>query len=60
MMNDRRMPAGNSTYPKVSVQWLNDPESYRDCYSLKVTDWLTMTCFEICQLLVATKRYAAA
>jgi len=25
--------AANSTYKKLAVQWLNDPDSYRDCAS---------------------------
>ena len=38
----------HSTYPKVAVQWLNDPDrSYRDCASIKVSAWLTVKCFEI-------------
>jgi len=32
LMVDRR-PAYNSTYKKLAVQWLNDPNSYRDCAS---------------------------
>jgi len=28
-----RTPAYNSTYKKLAVQWLNDPNSYRDCAS---------------------------
>jgi hypothetical protein len=37
----------NSTNPKVAVQWLNHPDSYRDCASIKVFAWLTVKCFEI-------------
>jgi hypothetical protein len=33
---------GNSTYPKVAVQWFNQALS-----SIKVRAWLTVKCFEI-------------
>jgi len=32
-MDERRTATGNSTYKKLAVQWLNDPDSYRDCAS---------------------------
>jgi len=38
---DRR-PACNSTYKKLAVQWLNDPDSYRDCASYQVLWWQTV------------------
>ncbi len=31
----------NSTYKKLAVQWLNDPDSYRDCASYQVQCWQT-------------------
>jgi hypothetical protein len=33
IMKTGRTPAGNSTYKKLAIQWLNDPDSYRDCAS---------------------------
>jgi len=32
----------NSTYKKLAVQWLNDPDSYRDCASYQVLWWQTV------------------
>ncbi len=42
----------NSTYKKLAVQRLNDPESFRDCASYQVQWWQTVFVSEI-QLLVA-------
>jgi hypothetical protein len=41
--------AGNNTYPKVAVQWLNLPAGRRVklCASIKVSAWLTVKCSEI-------------
>jgi len=32
----------NSTYKKLAVQWLNDPDSYRDCASYQILWWQTV------------------
>jgi hypothetical protein len=31
------MPTANRAYKKLPVQWLNDPDSYRDCALCQVT-----------------------
>jgi len=36
----------NTGLAKVAVQWLNHPESFWDCASIKVSVWLTVKCFE--------------
>ncbi|MFZ1749899.1 MAG: hypothetical protein WAU01_06890 [Saprospiraceae bacterium] len=43
MINDRqKRPAPNSFYPKAAVQWLNEPNSCRDCASYQVQWWQTV------------------
>ncbi len=47
-----RTTTGNSTYKKLAVQWLNDPDSYRDCASYHPDSyrewWQTVLCFPTC------------
>jgi len=38
----KRRASANSTYKKLAVQWLNDPDSYRDCASYQVLCWQTV------------------
>ena len=44
---NRRRTSANSTNKKLEVQWLNDPDSYRDCASHQVHCWHAVYCFEI-------------
>jgi hypothetical protein len=41
-----RTPAGNSTYKKLAVQWLNEVQ-----FSIKLSCRLTVLCFEIANFL---------
>ena len=41
----------NSTYPKVAVQWLNHPDSHRDCASYQDQWWQTVFDSEIANFL---------
>ncbi len=38
----KRKTTDNSAYKKLAVQWLNDPDSYRDCSSYQVLWWQTV------------------
>ena len=40
LQGNKRTAEGNSTYPKVAVQWLD-----KLCASIKVCAWLTLKCF---------------
>jgi hypothetical protein len=51
MTRTERNTAGNSTYKKLAVQWLNDPESYRDCASYQMQCWQTVFIIEIANFL---------
>jgi hypothetical protein len=46
MTRKTKKPSANSTCPKVTVQWLNHLDSYRDCASIKVLAWLTVKFFD--------------
>lgn len=46
-MTDRITRAGNGTCNKLAAHGLNDPDSYRDCASIKVCAWLIEKNFEI-------------
>jgi hypothetical protein len=58
--NDRtEIPATNSTYPNVAVQWLNHPDSYRDCASIKVCAGLTVltpSVARLCQVKIIDQK----
>jgi len=53
-MNERRTPAGNSTYKKLAVQWLNEALCFVSSAVLADSFVLRNR-----QLLVAAKRYRA-
>ncbi|MBK6565946.1 MAG: hypothetical protein IPG18_12280 [Saprospiraceae bacterium] len=50
LRTDRRT-TDNSGFKKLAVQWLNDPDKYRDCASYQVQCWQTVLCFEIANFL---------